>query len=285
LPVLRGSSVFPGGRIRGAIMVAALFSLVAGSAGAATCVATFTLADRWDDVTAIPGYAGGARKVPDWRGNAVLDHEAFTDANGNGTYDPGEPFVDANANGRFDAEFYSPTLTGYVPDPFPGNLLAPNGDLGLVLTLVPAGAGDEAAGHYLSLPPDCSGATPLGSGATRASGADLKAIDRFLRDAMAADPGAAWDAGTGTVVGSAFPPGASPRVLLVAFYDPRAPLSGAHGGVAVDKLMALFVEAVVGKASATARVTKVAPPAAAASTPAASAPTHATWGAVKASYR
>ncbi len=308
MPVLRGpGSTQVGGWTRGvfragaaiASCAVALGALAFGAAPAcAQCLAPFALADRWDDVSAIPGYTGGARKVPDWRGDGVCDHETFTDSNGNGVYDPGEAFVDANANGRFDAEFYSPLLTGYVPDPVAGNALAPDGDQGRIFTLVPAGAGDETAGHYVFVAAGCNG-TLLGA-AERVTGADLRTVDRALRDAIASDPSAAWDVATNAVVGSADPPGASPRVLLVAFYDPRTPLAGAHGTVQATKVAALFIDTMVGKGSATARFTRVPAPGVAASShaPAAAgvapasaggAPlpvtTHATWGEMKAGYR
>jgi hypothetical protein len=296
MTVLRGAPA--GGRIRETLLMATMAALAflilapAPRSLAASCLAPITIADRWDDVTAVAGYTGGSRKTPDWRNDGVWDHEAFTDQNGNGVYDAGEPFIDANANGRFDAELYGPVLTGYLPAPDPANVISPSGDLGLQLTLAPAAAGDESPGRYVSLQVDCDGNV---SGAERATGRDLRTIDLLLRDLIASDPGASWDEATNTIVGSAFPDG-SPRVMLLPLYDPRTPLAGAHGTVQLTKILGAFVEAMVAKGSAAVRVVPVPAPApgsiatgvsaaAGSSAPAASVPAKATWGELKASYR
>ena len=98
---------------------------------AGACVKPIVLPDRWDDVTVLSGHA-------DWAGNGRYDAERFDDANANRIHDVGEPFTDSNANGQYDAEAYHPALTGYVPDPVPGNFLAPDGDLGRLITLRPS---------------------------------------------------------------------------------------------------------------------------------------------------
>jgi hypothetical protein len=101
------------------------------------CLKPFAIPDRWDDVAAIAGH-------DDWRGNGRYDAERMTDdLNKNGIYDPGDGYDDANGNGQYDAESYNSLLTGYIPDPYPGNTLSPNGDFGLQLVLK-AGAPNQA---------------------------------------------------------------------------------------------------------------------------------------------
>jgi len=67
-----------------------------------------------------------------------------------------------------------------------------------------------------------------------------------LRDAIEADPGARWDPATRTIKGSAFENiMASPRVRLLAAYDPRRPPSSERGGtLMVHQVLAAFIEAV-----------------------------------------
>ncbi|MEO6026723.1 MAG: hypothetical protein ABIR79_07655 [Candidatus Binatia bacterium] len=254
----------------------------------AFCLAPFVVADRWDDATAIPGYTGASRRTPDWRNNGIWEREAFTDVNGNGVYDAGELYVDANANGTYDAELYGPLLTGYVLSATPENVISPGGDVGLQITLTPADSpGDESPGHYLSLQTDCASILS----AERPNGADVRAIDSFLRHQIAADPGATWDTLTQQVVGSAWC--ISPRLIPVPMYDPRRALGGVHGMVQATKIIEIFLEAVVGKGSATIRIASfpTLAPALCTATPASSSeqrvalPAKTTWGELKASYR
>lgn len=303
MPVLRGSSWAIGGWIRGTHLflivgaITAAGSVAAGApthAWAADCALSIAIPDRWDDVTAIAGYAGGAKSATDWRNDDALDHEAFTDLNHNGLWDPGEPFVDANANGRFDAEAYDPLLTGYVLDPVAGNVLSPNGDLGLAITLVPAKAHATGIGRYV--PFDCAGP----SAASGPSGS----VDRAMRDLVALDPGATWDPVSNQVTGSAFP-GGSPRVILLPVYDPRFMATADRGGAPVTKVVATFVEQIVGHGSAVVRLTRVPAPGVRAAlairssatnstsasspsrppSPSSSPPDPASWGRLKAIYR
>ena len=77
----------------------------------------------------------GPNRRPDWRNNQQCDCETFIDTDESGKWEPGEAFTDGNGNGQYDAETYHPSLTGYGPDPVPGNFLSPDGDLGLELIL------------------------------------------------------------------------------------------------------------------------------------------------------
>ena len=57
---------------------------------------------------------------PNWHNNGVLNHEAFTDSNGNGVYDAGEAYTDANGNGIFDTEDLNGNGTGPDTEFFSG---------------------------------------------------------------------------------------------------------------------------------------------------------------------
>jgi hypothetical protein len=54
----------------------------------ASCIKPWSIPDRWDDVTGIPGYTGEAvserMRRPDWRNNGQYDRESFTDQDEDG---------------------------------------------------------------------------------------------------------------------------------------------------------------------------------------------------------
>lgn len=78
--------------------------------------------------------------------------------------------------------------------------------------------------------------------------------DQGLRRLLAQDPHAYWDAGAKTVAGSDFPdPLNSPRVGVVAFYDPRFPPVSGRTTLRVRQLGAVFIEGVQGKGEIRAR--------------------------------
>lgn len=65
-----------------------------------------------DNLVTLIAYARGAETFTDLNGNGTHDDgepfvdttEPFVDANDNGTWDPGEAFVDTNGNGRWDGK-------------------------------------------------------------------------------------------------------------------------------------------------------------------------------------
>ena len=61
-----------------------------------------------------------------------------------------------------------------------------------------------------------------------------------MEDLIALDPGAHWDPSTQTVVGSAY--AISPRVALIALFDPTKPPDSGNSWVEVTKLAAMFIE-------------------------------------------
>jgi len=215
------------------------------------CVKPISIPDRWDD-NSVPGAVG-------WSGNRQWDSEKFTDTNGNGVYDAGEPFQDGTSaftrggagplNGRYDAESYDPLNTGYVASK----------DLGLEITLkagAPTGANVGSQYYPIVLP------APGGTAADRyrwswancnpflVSIADRLVTEtgslegptgQALRDLISQDPGAYWDDGCQCVNS---PMGEeSPRVIVFAAHDPRIPLDNGSQSIIVSKLVGFFVEA------------------------------------------
>jgi len=343
MPVLRGSTFSDGGWIRATcsrLALAPAFGLVlacaavVGLAGlvlprvataqipsgcaeicGVTCVKPIAIPDRWDDVTPIAGYNGegsGKSQRPTWANDAKYDFEQFTDVNGNGIWDPGEPYVDGNNNGKFDAEAYGPLTTGYIADPTAGNTLAPLGDLGLVITLYPAGSSAPTPWQYqpVAFPPGNKGAPVVSSADFENNWANCSAsviepadwlqlqpglltgpTNQFMRDLIAQDPNAYWDPISQSVQGSAF--ALSPRVNFVVAYDPRIPVTSGRMTVTAAKVIPVFMEQMTGSAQVAVRFLRVATSGFTCTgssaggffyecaTPA----TRASWGHVKATYR
>lgn len=242
------------------------------------CLKPFVIPDRWDDVHAIAGH-------DDWRGNGRYDAERVTaDSNFNGLYDPGEAFDDTNGNGVYDAEAYNTLLTGYIPDPYPGNTLSPNGDFGLQLTLKEGDPGRAESSHYfaIDLPAINRGTPKGGASAYRAAlegcvgsqdwPGDWLALETGrmtgptiagVLAVIAKDPAARFDPATKTIVGSIAPDGAGPRVVVVGLADPRIVAKAGRSQVQLTKVVAFFLEEVDDSGTVRGRLLKLnanAPP-------------------------
>ena len=287
----------------------------------ASCIKPWSIPDRWDDVTGIPGYMGGqigrgAR--PDWRSNQAFDFEPFIDLDENGRWDPGESFADDNGNGQYDAEAYHPSLTGYGARPVPGNFLSPSGDLGLALTLYagnPSTSDPSRPGQYYSidLPPINKGTPISGSdqyawnirncNSTLLEKGDWLATEPSLltgptnqgmQELIAQDPDAEWDAATQTVINSNFE--LSPRVVFFTVHDPRIAIVSGRKQLQVVKIVAYFMERMTGQAMVQGRFVRALAPSGS-GTPCIDGgaggfivdcpvpATESTWGRVKATYR
>jgi len=265
-------------------MVHAVAAAACGATCGVTCVKPWSIPDRWDDNTPIPGYTGGTvngKKTVNWRGDNRWDGEPLTnDVNGNGLYDPGDGYTDGNANGQYDSEAYNQLLTGYIPDPYPGNTLSPNGDLGLELTLKASNGTNPAPGQYfpIDLPPINRGTPVPGGDEYRDNIAACNAANVWpgdwlrletgnmvgptnqgMRDLIAQDPDAYWDPITQSVQGSKFQ--ISPRIVLVPIHDPRIAIDSGHTQpIQVTKIAAFFMESMEGNAEVRGRFLKVRNP-------------------------
>lgn len=261
-------------------VVHGLAEAACGATCGVQCVKPWSIPDRWDDVTPIAGYTGGNKKLGNWQNDKKWNSEVFTDLNGNNLWDPGEPYIDGNSNGKYDAEAYNSLLTGYIPDPYPGNYLSPNGDLGLELTLKAANPNQPAPGEYyaIDLPPVNRG-TPITGGneyknniancnpavvwpgdwLQKEPGNMVGPTNQGMRDLIAQDPNAYWDDITQSVKDSVFP--ISPRIVLIPIHDPRIPIvSGRPNDLQVVKVAAFFMERMEGNAEVRGRFLKVRQP-------------------------
>jgi hypothetical protein len=215
------------------------------------CVKPISIPDRWDD-NGVPGSVG-------WANNGVWDREIFSDTNGNGLHDPGEPFIDGSSaftkggagplDGIYSAESYDPLNTGYVASK----------DSGLEITLrmgAPSGASVQTQYYPLDLPNAGGGSTaaerygwnwancnPTSVSITAFlvlnSGNLLGPTAQALRSLIDQDPGAYWDDGC-QCVNSALG-NESPRLIILTAHDPRIPIN-ASGPILVTKLIGLFIE-------------------------------------------
>jgi hypothetical protein len=77
--------------------------------------------------------------------------------------------------------------------------------------------------------------------------------NQILHDLLAQDPGAYWDPVTLQVAGSAFPAGASPRILRIPVHDPRIAVASGSAAVVVTKIAAFFMEQITGFAEVQGR--------------------------------
>jgi len=233
------------------------------------CLKPFAIPDRWDDVSTIAGH-------DDWRNNGRYDAERVTaDLNGNSLYDPGDSYDDANGNGQYDAEAYHPLLTGYIPDPYPGNTLSPSGDSGLQLVLKQASPGQASTNQAfaLDLPATNRGTPRSGASAYREALENCLHLEGAPGDwlqvetgnmkgptitgvltIVAKDPAARFDPATMTIVGSNAPDGMSARIIIVPLTDPRIL---AKGRLRATKLVAFFLEEVDDQGTVRGRFLKV----------------------------
>jgi Flp pilus assembly protein TadG len=162
---------------------------------------------------------------------------------------------DADDDGEYDAgESYSPEVTGYA---------AP-GDVGRQITLK-VSEPSETIASGIFFPVDFP---PLGHEESPLTGANwyrhwiaecepytVTVGDRLqvepgnkvgptrqgMDDLIALDPAARWDPTTRTIVGSTH--AMSPRIALIAMFDPTEPPRSGRNWVEVSKLAAMFIEA------------------------------------------
>jgi hypothetical protein len=206
------------------------------------CVKPISIPDRWDD-SGVPGATG-------WANNKVWDRETFSDTNGNGIYDPGEPFTDGSSafsksghgplDGVFSAELYDPLTTGYLSSK----------DLGTQITMVGGSLTPVVAPYYpLAIPggtyqsnwANCNPTVvTVGDRQTTENSNLIGPTAQALRNIIDSDPTAAWADGCACVTS---PLGTdSPRLFVFAAHDPRIALSAGGQSVLVTKLIGFFLE-------------------------------------------
>lgn len=181
-------------------------------------------------------------------------------------------WVDVNHNGTFDAgiDQYDPVTTGYQ---YPG-------DNGLQVTLKVGTSSAAITPSFFygvdfpplnrgTVTPDPGGSayqaniSQCGAGSFVAAGDQLQVepgakqgpTKQGVQDLIALDPTAFWDTGCNCVNS---PKGAtSPRMIRVAFFDPRLPVTSGRSYVTVIKVGGFFVDSVDGGGNVTGRFTQV----------------------------
>jgi hypothetical protein len=182
--------------------------------------------------------------------------DRWDDANSNDVYDPGE--------------FYNPLTTGYN---------AP-GDVGSTIVLKVGNPNQAVAPgvfYPIDLPPidKYPDEDPLTGGSwyetwiSQCAPYIVEPGDRLqiepgnmvgptmhgMEDLVALDPYAQWDAAAGTITGSSY--GKSPRIGLIAFFDPTLPPESGRNWVTVSKVGAFFIESVGPGSQVTGRFVQV----------------------------
>ncbi|MBN1504301.1 MAG: Tad domain-containing protein [Candidatus Eisenbacteria bacterium] len=246
----------------------------------ACCVKPWSVPDKWDDDTTIPGHE-------DWRNNNVWNGEEFEDSNDNRLYDPGEMFTDENGNGVYDSEVYDRALSqaneaGYIPS------LPPDGHIGEQVMLKIGSEGDRLAPSFFNpivLPWPEEYEDEGGTGADAYRDAIAKCNPMVIEQnqtvevssepgrmvgptvqgtkiVMEGDPTAFWNEEIDNVdhtEGGNI--GVSTRIVLVPVFDPRMwPMPGRMteqkgNAIVITKIVAFFLED-LDKDVITARVTK-----------------------------
>lgn len=175
---------------------------------------------------------------------------------------PVDRWDDADGDGEYDTtEYYDPVATGYN-----------DGDLGAQIILARGNHSQETFGpewYYLINYPPINKGNPLsGAGGTEGQfpswitgcpvddlviepgdtlqiepGQNTGPHKSATEDLIALDPNAVWDAGTGSVINSAF--SISPRIIKAPFFDPSIGVGHLTGGrktLVVVKIGVIFLE-------------------------------------------
>jgi hypothetical protein len=182
--------------------------------------------------------------------------DRWDDANGNGAYDPGETYdKDATGyNAPFDVGTQITLKAGKETDPiapgiyFPVNYPPLDNDEGIK----PLTGGS----WYETFIADCEPyMIEPGDRLQLEPGNMVGPTTHGMEDLIAQDPSARWDAGTKSIVGSAY--GKSPRIGLVPFFDPTLPPTSGRNWVKVSKIGAFFIEEVTGGGGVTGRFIQI----------------------------
>ena len=85
-------------------------------------------------------------------------------------------------------------------------------------------------------------------------GNSMGPVKQGISDLIAQDAGAYWDSATNSIKGSAYAnPLDSPRVSLMAFYDPKRPPTSGRNTIFVQQVGAIFIESLSGNGDVQAR--------------------------------
>lgn len=176
-------------------------------------------------------------------------------------------------NGQLDVdsalEMASIDVQGYSQENMGATVILKPGDPSLTLVpshynlvdLPPANKGTPVTGASMLAEniQGCTGSNsyaPVEAGDTMQlePGNSVGPVVAAINDVVSSDPGAYWDTTANAVEGSVYAdPMNSPRVAIVAFYDPRNPPVEGRTTLEVYQLGAVFIEGVVNKTDIQAR--------------------------------
>jgi len=171
--------------------------------------------------------------------------------------------------GEFDpGDYYEPGVTSWG-----STYRTSDADLGVQLVLKPSLPGDAIApGQFfpIDLPQPTGQVTGgsnyrdniatcnsqvvnLGDTLLTETGNMIGPTKQGVDELIAQDPYASWDSSLG-VVDSAFPPGASPRIVRVPMFDPRYPPTSGKQEVQITNIAGFFIEGIGGNGKLTGRL-------------------------------
>ncbi|HET6372458.1 MAG TPA: Tad domain-containing protein [Candidatus Polarisedimenticolia bacterium] len=177
-----------------------------------------------------------------------------------------DAYDDVNHNGIFDAgDYYQKGVTSWGTD-----YRGPTMDFGVQLVLKVGRPGDAISpGQFfpIDLPipnsPDTGGdryrsniyqcnssIVQVGDFVFTENGNMVGPTKQGINDLIALDPGAHWVNGVG-IEGSAFPPGATPRIGKVPMFDPRFPPTSGKHDLEVTNIAGFFIDGVQGNGTVT----------------------------------
>ncbi len=171
--------------------------------------------------------------------------------------------------GEFNpGDYYEPGVTSWG-----STYRTSDADFGVQLVLKPSSPGDAIApGQFfpIDLPQPsgpvtggsnyrdniatCNGqVVSLGDTLMTENGNMIGPTKQGVDDLIAQDPDATWDSTVG-VVDSAFPPGASPRIVRVPMFDPRYPPTSGKQDIQITNIAGFFIEGIGGNGKLTGRL-------------------------------
>jgi len=214
---------------------------VAAQGNFTPCIVPWAVPDRWIEA-----------QMAEWDRTDTFDRYYTTGSNvgqllpNPDTYVRAVPGGDPGTGFRIPADYGTP-LTLKVGD----KAQSPAKKWFLAVDLSAFGGSGGRAGYREAIA-NCFTSASLNPGVTvpMLEGSLKGETAQGVADLITTDPAAYWDAMQGGVVASGYPPGASPRIVWVMFYDPdvfQATLAANQPQIQVVKILPVFVDGIVGK--------------------------------------
>ena len=214
----------------------------------------------WDVVdiqataTAVIGCGSSSACMKPW---AIPD--AFDDVDLSGGYNEGDYYESGVTSygttyRNPEADFGTQLILKHS---LPNEAIAPGQFFPVDLPL-PGGGPTTGGDRYRENIATCNGQiVSMGNTLPTESGNMIGPTAQGVQDLIALDPDAWWDSTLG-VMNSAYPPGASPRIVTVPMFDPRYPPTSGKVEVLVTNIAGMFIEGVSPPGKITGRLMPVA---------------------------